>query len=93
MPQFQPDTDRAISMAKSKLVDPIIAADVAAASAALRDTELRMADTLERMKRAEHRCLKSADLARKSQERIDATFERLARRAVNDLYREAAGGG
>jgi len=79
MPQFQPDTDRAISMAKSKLVDPIIAADVAAASAALRDAERRMADTLERMKRAEHRCLKSADL--------DATFERLARRAINDLCR------
>jgi hypothetical protein len=46
----------------------------------------RLADTLERMKRAEHRCARSIELADQSQKCVDATFDHVARRAIAAMY-------
>jgi len=66
--------------------DPALAAWVVKATAARLDAEARMADTLERMKRAEQRCAGSAELANQSQKRVDATSDHVARRAIAEIY-------
>lgn len=66
--------------------DAALAAWVAKATAARLDAEARLADTLERMKRAEHRCARSIELADQSQKCVDATFDHAARRAIAAMY-------
>ena len=67
------------------LADPALAAWVAKATAAKLDAEVRMADTLERKKRAQQHCARSVELAGRSRKCVDATFDHVARRAISKL--------
>jgi hypothetical protein len=66
--------------------DPALAAWVAKATAARLDAEARLADTLERIKRAEQRRARSIELAAQSQKCVVATFDLVARRAIAAMY-------